>query len=128
MKPHPYAEILHAIAEGHTEFEWRIPGYGWAKSEDPFINIKCGDQVRLAKPKCNFKTMTIEVTIPEPMWVKPEKDDPYWYFDSRGYVFKCKWDNISIDKERFQFGIWKSELEAETTCAAFRQLLRGEGK
>lgn len=122
MTQHPQAEILRAIADGHTEFEIKINS-GWVKTNDALLQISSGFEVRIAQPN----TITGTLTIPEPMRVRPKDGERYWCFRN-GCVATEKWDEDAdpdYQETRFLWGIWDTRDKAQQVADAWDDFIHG---
>ena len=129
MTPHPQAHILRAIADGHTEFEYRYITK-WKNCSVSFMVSNLFANENVVRPHYEFriKPATIrigDVEVNAPLRVAPDKDSPYWVLDID--MDKSYWVDDDIDNERFKRGLcFATEADAIAARDAIVKMLGGE--
>jgi hypothetical protein len=125
--PHPYAEILRAIADGET-VQWQNGAGEWC-SQGPDMTLFeiRGRAFPLGRYRIKPRTIRVgEVDVPEPMREAPARGKEYWVIDASHSNFtgaKLRWSNDDVDNRLIERGIcYDNPTDAETAGRAIAAL------
>lgn len=115
--PHPYADILRAIADGkQVQFLSNASVQLWEDTE-PGEALREISITKYPPSDYRIKPKTIrigEYDVPEPLRAAPVKDAEYFRFDlgSEGWVHSTQWGDYDCEVRWLQRGILHSTKEA----------------
>ena len=128
--PHPYADILRAIADGET-VQWLSAG-NWTDQE-PLLTLREIGCVAFPPSRYRIKPSTIrvgEMEVPEPMRKTPDVGAPYWVINltTPTWPGSSRWADDSADERWLARGLcYSNPTDAVIAGRAIVALFAPEG-